>query len=52
MYTVVDTIVLILFVGIVYLVLSHKLKNIEMKMDSIVKSLENKVENVLKGGEK
>jgi len=54
MYTnVVDTIVLILFIGVVYLILSHKLKSVEAKLDGVIKSIEEKVKDVItKGGDK
>jgi hypothetical protein len=54
MYTgVIDTIALVLFIGIVYLVLSHKLKTVETKLDSALKSTEGKIkDDILKGGDK
>jgi sensor domain CHASE-containing protein len=53
MYTgVIDTIVLILFIGVVYLILSHKLQSVETKLDNVVKSIEEKVKDTItKGGE-
>ena len=54
MYTgAIDTIVLVLFIGIVYLVLSHKLKSVETKLDSVLKSIEGKIkDDISKGGDK